>query len=184
LEASWRFDAAALIVTAELGKADFAWLDTLRRRHYPPERNRVPAHLTLFRTLPPSAEAEVRRSLRRQAEAAAPLAEISGVMDLDSGVALRVSSHELDKIRGELAEEFHGLLTAQDIGLWTAHVTIQNKAEPREARALLRHMRSRFEPRPLEIAGLQLIRYVEGEWEPLGAWRFRAARSSLRRRRS
>ena len=55
--------AGALIVTAELGKQDFAWLDALRRRHYPAERNRVPAHLTLFRTLPPSAEAEVRRAM-------------------------------------------------------------------------------------------------------------------------
>ncbi|HEU5286581.1 MAG TPA: 2'-5' RNA ligase family protein, partial [Sphingomicrobium sp.] len=39
--------SGALIVTAELGAEDFAWLDALRRRHYPPERNRVPAHLTL-----------------------------------------------------------------------------------------------------------------------------------------
>ena len=167
--------AGALIIAAELAKADFASLDALRRSHYPPERNRVPAHLTLFRSLPPSAEAEVRTSLSRAASEAMPRAEISGVMDLDSGVALRVQSETLEQIRDELAGEFRGLLSAQDRGRWTPHVTIQNKVEPRAARALLRELRSAFEPRPLRITGLQLIRYVKGEWEPLASFRFRGA---------
>lgn len=168
--------AGALIVLAELGKADFAWLDALRRRHYPPERNRVPAHLTLFRSVAPSAEEEVRRSLARAARTAAPAATISGVIDLDSGAAFRVDSPELEAIRAELADEFHGLLTSQDMGPWTPHVTIQNKAEPREARALVRTLRSGFEPRPLHIAGLELVRYAGGPWEPLARWRFLGAR--------
>ena len=165
--------AGALIVLAQLGKADFAWLDSLRKRYYPADRNRVPAHLTLFRTLPPSAEAEVRRSLVRAAAAAAPEARLSGVMDMDSGVALRVDSPGLAGIREALEQEFRGLLTAQDTGRWTPHVTIQNKAEPREAEKLLRQMRESFEPRPLAIAGLQLVRYSGGEWEEAAAWRFR-----------
>ena len=94
-------------------------------------------------------------------------------MDLDSGVALRVASEELEDIREELANAFHGLLTAQDLGPWTPHVTIQNTVEPRTARKLLEAMREGFEPRPLEIAGLQLILYSEGEWAPLASWRFR-----------
>lgn len=94
-------------------------------------------------------------------------------MDLDSGVALRVASEELERIREQLAGEFHGLLSAQDVGRWTPHVTIQNKVEPREARALLRQAREEFEPRALGIAGLQLIRYVDREWEPLASYRFR-----------
>jgi hypothetical protein len=165
--------AGALIVLAELGKSDFGWLDALRRRHYPPERNRAPAHLTLFRALPPSVEGEVRRSLARAASAPAPRAEISGVMDLDSGVALRVHSPELEAIRDQLAADFHGLLTSQDSGPWTAHVTIQNKIEPKLARALLKQLREGFEPRPIAIAGLRLVRYVDGKWEDVAAWKFR-----------
>ena len=167
--------AGALIVTAELGKADFAWLDGLRKRHYPPERNRVPAHLTLFRTLPPSADEEVRRRLARAGDVRRPRAEIAGVMDLDSGVALRIASTELERLREELADEFHGLLTAQDTGRWTPHITVQNKAEPRIARRLLAELRAQFDPRPLEITGLQLIRYVDGEWLPLARYAFRGA---------
>jgi hypothetical protein len=165
--------AGALIVIAELRKADFAWLDALRKRHYPPDRNRVPAHLTLFRALPPSAEEEARRSLARAAAVVAPAAEIGGVIDLDSGVALRVRSEELDAVRDDLADHFHGLLTSHDLGRRTPHVTIQNKVEPRTARKLHRELSAAFEPRTLKITGLQLIRYVEGQWEPLGSWRFR-----------
>jgi 2'-5' RNA ligase len=176
--------AGTLIVLAELGKADFAWLDSLRRRHYPAGRNRVPAHLTLFRSLPPSAEGEVCRSLSGVASAAAPLAQISGVLDLDSGVALRVRSEELEEIREQLADEFRGLLTAQDEGRWTAHVTIQNKAEPRAVREVLRQMRAGFEPRPVEISGLELVRYAEGEWEPVARYAFRGPSSARRSHRS
>jgi len=59
--------AGALIVTAELAAEDFAWLDRLRQAHFPPERNRLRAHLTMFHALPPSAEAEVRRALSLEA---------------------------------------------------------------------------------------------------------------------
>ncbi len=133
----------------------------------------MPAHLTLFRSLPPSAENEVRRSLARAAQAKAPDAQIVGAMDLDSGVALRVASPDLAKIRADLAAEFHGLLSAQDQGAWTAHITIQNKVEPSVSRALLREMRGVIEPRPLRVPGLQLVRYVDGDWESLASWTFR-----------
>jgi hypothetical protein len=97
-------------------------------------------------------------------------------MDLDAGVALRLASLDLESLRNQLADEFRGLLTAQDTGRWTGHVTIQNKVEPREARALLHSMRAIFERRPLEIAGLQLVRYAAGEWEPVAGYRFRGVR--------
>ena len=105
--------AGALIITAEIGASDLAWLDRLRRAHYPAERNQLPAHLTMFRALPPSAEGEARSTLSRLAAEAAPCASIEGLMDLGGGVAFRVVSHDLDRIRRELADRFHGLLSAQ-----------------------------------------------------------------------
>lgn len=168
--------AGALIVLAEFGKSDFGWLDQLRRRHYPPDRNRVPAHLTLFHALPPSAEAEARTSLARAVRSPSPKAEISGVMDLDRGVALRIDSPGLAELRDQLADEFHGLLTVQDQGRWVPHVTIQNKAETKDARALARALRATFEPRAVTIAGLALVRYLDGDWEPVAAYRFSGPR--------
>lgn len=167
--------AGPLIVTAELGQGDFSWLEGLRRRHYPAERNRVPAHLTLFRSLPPSAERAVRQALARAAAEAPPRAMISGVMDLGGGAAIRVRSDDLDDLREELASSFHGLLTPQDGAGWIPHVTIQNKVERQQAKALVRQLEGSIEERPLAIAGLLLWRYHDGPWERLAAYRFRGA---------
>ena len=165
--------AGALIVTAELGAADFAWLDELRRRHYPLERNRVPAHLTMFHALPPSAEPEVRARLVRAVNGRAPAAEIAGVMDLGTGVAFRVVSDDLDCLRDQLAADLHGLLGAQDSAGWRPHVTIQNKVPPRAARELRLELERGFARRPLTIAGLGLHRYLGGDWQRLAVYRFR-----------
>jgi len=165
--------AGPLILLASLGPADFARLDALRRQHYPVDRNRVPAHLTIFRSLPPSAEDEVRRVLARISSFPPPKAAEQGLMDLGGGVAIRIRSDDLDRLREELLEEFHGLLSAQDRGGWIPHVTIQNKVEPKTARTLLRSLEKDFRPRPLQIAGLELVRYSEGEWERLANYRFR-----------
>src|SRR4051812_47498606 len=104
-----------IIVTATFGDGDNGWIQQLRRDYYPPELNRVPAHLTLFRHLPPSVERELGSRLGRYAAVAAPAAEISGVIDLGGGTALAVRSEELDDIRYDLSEALHGLLTPQDM---------------------------------------------------------------------
>ncbi len=165
--------AGALIVAAELGREDFAWLEALRRAHYPPERTRVTAHLTMFHARPPSAESEIRSAIARIAATEAPAARIEGLMDLGGGVAFRVVSHDLDRIREGLASQLHGLLGAQDSGGWRPHITIQNKVAPKAARALIASLERDFVPRSLKIRGLALHRYLDGPWENLGAYAFR-----------
>lgn len=164
---------APIIVTALFGKADFAWLDALRRAHYPPERNRVPAHLTLFHHLPPTIEPELRRRLSAATRGiVSPAARIAGVLKLDGGVAFRVESPELEEVRDALADALRGLLVPQDQAAWRPHITIQNKAEPRAAAALHARLAADFAPRPLAIAGLAAWRYHDGPWEPLFDRRF------------
>jgi 2''-5'' RNA ligase len=165
--------AGALIVTAELGAPDQAWLDRLRRAHFPPERNVLSAHLTMFHALPPNAEPEVRERLSRIARDRRPSARIEGLMNLGGGVAYRVVSPELDRMREELSENLHGLLGAQDARGWRPHVTIQNKVPHKAARALMTALESDFRPRPLEISGVGLHRYLEGPWETLAVFPFR-----------
>ena len=165
--------AGALTVTAELGAEDFAWLNSLRRRHFPPERNQLPAHLTMFHALPPSAEGEVRGRLSALAAERPPDAMIAGLMNLGGGVAFRIVSDELDRIRELIARDLHGLLSAQDAGGWRPHVTIQNKVAPKQANALLASLEPGFRPRPLSIAGLGLHRYLGGPWGPVATYPFR-----------
>ena len=165
--------AGALIVTAELAPPDFAWLDKLRRAHFPPERNQLSAHLTMFHALPPSVEGEVRATLARLANERPPRASIEGLMNLGGGVAFRIASPDLDRIRGQLAQDFHGLLSAQDSGGWRPHITIQNKVPAKDARALLQRLEADFRPRPLAVSGLGMHRYLGGPWEKLAVIPFR-----------
>lgn len=165
--------AGALIVTAELGRDDFAWLEGLRRMHYPAHSKRVPAHLTIFHALPPSAESELRHRLSELAREKPPRATIEGLIDLGGGVAFRVVSPDLNRIRENVAADLHGLLGAQDSGGWRPHITIQNKVAPKVARALIESLGQGFRPRTLAISGLGLHRYLDGPWERLATSSFR-----------
>jgi hypothetical protein len=165
--------AGALIVTAEMGATDLAWLDGQRREHFPPERNQLKAHLTIFHALPPSLEEEARSCLKAQCAARPPEASLAGLMNLGGGVAYRVVSPALDTIRDRLADRFHGALSAQDAGGWRPHVTIQNKVTSSVALALIKSLEPEFRQRPLAINGLALHRYLGGPWEMLGRWPFR-----------
>ncbi len=165
--------SAPIVVTAIFGDGDNGWLQELRRAHYPPERNQVPAHLTLFRHLPPSIEGELSRRLASYTATPPPSATVAGVMDLGSGTALRVESEELEDIRYDLAVALRGLLTPQDSAPWHPHVTIQNKADPKEARRLQQALRATFQPRLLSIRGLATWRYLGGPWQPIRTHVFR-----------
>jgi hypothetical protein len=164
---------APIIVTAIFGDGDNGWLQELRRTHYPAERNQVPAHLTLFRHLPPSLKSELKGRLATYTATPPPKATLSGVIDLGQGTALRVESEELEDIRYDLAEALRGMLMPQDSAPWRPHITIQNKVEPREAKALQKQLRATFEPRPLHIRGLATWRYLDGPWEPIRTHVFR-----------
>lgn len=103
-----------------------------------------------------------------------PSATLSGVIDLGRGVAFRVSSAGLEATREELADAFRGLLTPQDSAGWRAHVTIQNKAEPKEAKRLFQELDAGFTQRPLIISGIAAYFYRGGPWELIARYPFRA----------
>jgi len=174
-----RTPSAPIVVSAELGHEDFAWADDLRRAHFPPERNQLPAHLTLFHYLPPSLLGEVKRLLSGEARMTMqPAARVSRLLPLGRGVALGIDSPGLVAIRTRLAEALAGALTPQDRAGWRPHITIQNKASPTEARALLQALQKDFEPRPIAITGLAMHWYRGGPWETIASYRFsRSGRS-------
>ena len=164
---------APIIVSALFGRADQAWFDALRRRHFPPERNQLDAHLTLFHHLPPSAAPELKQRLTAATRGVrAPDARAAGLMSLGRGVAFRIEAPALTALRAELADAFAGLLTPQDAGGWRAHVTIQNKVQPAVAKLLLAELSRGFAPRDVEIAGLAAWWYRGGPWEPLSRHMF------------
>ncbi|WP_085808441.1 2'-5' RNA ligase family protein [Sphingomonas sp. TZW2008] len=164
---------APIIVTALFGDADHAWFDGLRRAHFPPERNQLAAHLTMFHHLPPSAAAEVKRRLAEETRGVRrPEARLAAPFSLGRGVAYRIDSPALAAIRTRLAEGFQGLLTPQDQAGWRAHVTVQNKVEAATAKALLAALTTDYRPRSLAIVGLASWWYRGGPWEPLSRHMF------------
>jgi hypothetical protein len=168
---------APIILTALMGAEDFAWADGLRRAHFPPERNVVPAHITLFHHLPPSLLPELAGRMKHICAAPPPLAIVNGVLLLGRGVAFDVRSDGLLEIWHELADAFTGLLTPQDQAHPRFHITVQNKVEPSAARALADSLKADFRPRPLKIAGLAAWHYREGgSWDLAKKASFRSAR--------
>lgn len=171
-----------LIVTATLPPDLQSWADRLRRAHFPVERNHLAAHVTLFHALPGQVEDEARRLLARLAASIAPVeANLASVMDLGGGTAFRIESPDMLALRDEIAEHFHGMLTAQDSHRPRLHVTVQNKVVRDTARSLQQVLAGEFQPRRFAFAGLALHRYLGGSWEALGQWTFRAAPRSARR---
>lgn len=164
---------APLIVTAELPQALQSRADQLRLLHYPPKRNQLKAHVTLFHALPPSIESELRDALAAEAGTRPVSARLEGVMNLGRGTALRLESAAMLALWKRLADRFHGLLTPQDEHRPRLHVTIQNKVAPYEAKALQQALAITVEPRDFAFVGLALHRYRGGPWEFVRRWPFR-----------
>ena len=166
--------AHPLIVTAELPEDLQAWATSLRTAHFPPERNYLSAHVTLFHALPPSSEAEVRGELARICAACPPPpGRIEGLMNLGRGTAIRLSSGTMLEIRDELAGRFHGMLTPQDEHKPRLHVTVQNKVSLEEAKALQAELGPQVSARDFTFKGLGLYAYKGGPWDHLASYSFR-----------
>jgi 2'-5' RNA ligase len=168
--------ALPLILTLAMDDASFAHLDGLRRAHFPPERNLIPAHVTLFHHLPGEELAAICRTLASLARTTAPVqVEAGGLQFLGRGVAIRLASPELSALRAGLAREWTPWLGPQDRQSWRPHVTIQNKVPPDEARRLHEELGRSFRPFTIEGTGLTLWHYRGGPWEHAASLTFGAA---------
>jgi hypothetical protein len=168
--------ADPLILTAVLDDAVQQRLDALRRTHFPPERNHLDAHVTLFHHLPGAEREAVADAVAAAVRAPAPAVELTGVRSLGRGVAVVLASPELAALRADLARRWDGWLTAQDRGKrGDLHVTVQNKVTPEAARALHRRLAASFAPERTRAVALALWRYAGGPWEPVARFAFAAA---------
>ena len=168
-------DAPPLVVTLVLEQAAQERFDALRRAHFPPERNHLQAHVTLFHAVPGAHEREVRADLERSAQRPAYDVDVVRVRSLGRGVAFDLRSPELAAQRDGLARRWRPWLTPQDSQPHAAHVTVQNKVTPERARALLAELAAGFAPHAVRAEGLALWRYLGGPWEPLARYRFSPA---------
>lgn len=161
------------VLTLELDGEAFARLNELRRRYYPPERNLVPAHVTLFHQLPGERAREIKALLRQAAGRQKPIEIPPGEARLlERGVAIFLRSPQLATLRDMLADEWEPWLVDQDRAGFRPHVTIQNNVSDAAARQTLREIEATFRPPPIRGIGLHLWRYRDGPWEDAGIFRF------------
>lgn len=163
-----------LIVTLALDEAAQSAFDRLRAAHFPPERNHLAAHVTLFHALPGEQVDAVRQDLAEVAQRPPYAVRVAGLRSLGRGVAYVLESGELAATRGELARRWAPWLTPQDRQKHAAHLTVQNKVAPERARALLADLSQGFQPYDVTATGLALWRYLGGPWEALGVQPFSA----------
>ncbi|WP_398465515.1 2'-5' RNA ligase family protein [Tardiphaga sp.] len=150
------------ILTAELDAENFAWLDGLRRAHFPAERNFLSAHLTMFHRLSPL---HIERLLAIPPPSGPMKIAFTGVTFLGFGSAIRATSSELERLREELKDGMGDGFSRQDARHWSPHVTVQNKVSPEEARDLFRTLDDKFTTRDGEVLGLLIWEYLGGPWK-------------------
>jgi 2'-5' RNA ligase len=143
-----------------------AFFDGQRRRYFPPERNLIPAHLTLFHKLPAEHRDAVVDDILAATAAQPPFqVNVTGLRSLGRGVAYTLESSTLGAFRHGLAMKWALWLTLQDRQKHQPHVTIQNKVEPNAARSLLAGLTTSFAPFSVMAEGVSLWRYLGGSWE-------------------
>jgi 2'-5' RNA ligase len=151
-----------LILTLRLDPESQAYFDVLRKQYFPPERDYLQAHLTLFHQLPDEPAtlnyfAELQHSPMEL--------QVNGLINLGAGVAYRAESPELTALYRKISQNFAEVLIPQDRQPLRPHITVQNKTTPETARALLKELEEQFKPWTIKAIGLDLWTYLGGPWE-------------------
>jgi 2'-5' RNA ligase superfamily protein len=162
-----------LVVTLAVDAAAQERFDAERARLFPAGRTEVGAHITLFHAVPGELEEDARADLVELAEPPFTVG-VAGVLPLGRGTAYALASPELVRRHRVLQQRWWPHLTGQDQQPLRAHVTVQNKVEPAQARATLAVLRRSFRPFQLRAEGFVLWRYDGGPWTELARIPFAA----------
>lgn len=150
-----------LILTLKLDAISQAFFDDLRRQYFPPERNFLNAHLTLFHQLPND---EHTRAYLRSFVFEPLEMTVIGLRHLGYGVAYLMESAPLLKLHQDLKKHFLPHLIRQDLQAFRPHITIQNKVTEEASKQLLALLNSSFIPFKVNALGMDLWTYLGGPW--------------------
>ena len=154
-----------LILTVQLDEESQLFFTEKRKKYFPPERNFLDAHLTLFHHLPDE-EMTIIETIEDNCKQQKTISlNVTEVKSIGKGVAYKVESKEVVALHKRLQKEWLPYLTTQDRqGLWP-HVTIQNKVTVEEAKRTLEEEKTNFTPFTTQAKGVILWRYLNGPWQ-------------------
>ncbi|QFU08596.1 hypothetical protein PARPLA_03192 [Rhodobacteraceae bacterium THAF1] len=163
----------ALILTLGFEPDSFARLEPLRQQYFPPARNFIPVHVTLFQQLPENALNRVLGTLANAAAGEAPLPfQATGILDFGGGAAVDLECPTARALQTRLRNAWYDILTDSDDRLRKLHVTIQNKTDRETAKATQDSLRAGFTPWDGVFDSLLLWHYRGGPWERAGTFPF------------
>lgn len=154
-------DRPPLILTLRIDEAAQEFFDSLRVEYFPPERNFLKAHLTLFHKLPSS---EQTFRVLRDFNFPPFDMQVTELINLGAGVAYRLDGKELSLLHKSLSHQFADELIPQDKHGFRGHITVQNKTNKEAARTLLSKLSTDFKPFQVGALGLDLWHYLGGPW--------------------
>ncbi|HUC82076.1 MAG TPA: 2'-5' RNA ligase family protein [Flavisolibacter sp.] len=162
-----------LILTLRLSEEAFTFFNTLRQTYFPPERNFLSAHLTLFHHLP-AGESRIVEDLAELAQQQQQIRlQTVAVVSIGKGVAYKIESAHLVRLHKELQIKWQQWLTPQDKQKLWPHITVQNKVSPAVAQQTLSVLMNSFQPFEAIGTGFDLWRYDGGPWSFLQYFPFK-----------
>ena len=168
-------DMRPLILTACLDETSQAFFNEKRKTFFPPERNFLDAHLTLFHALPAQEFSTIDNVLNTIASQHSVLhGRADDIFFMGFGSAYHIDCPALNDMHKTLSNLWHDWLTRQDSQTFKPHVTFQNKVDPNLAKKTFHECRALFEPFDVQIRGLDLWHYDNGPWTHISKYNFNA----------
>jgi 2'-5' RNA ligase len=164
---------ARYVLTLRTDRAHHDRMSAMRDKYFPPERNTVRAHLTLFNALPESKmKSSIVPLLQEVAAATGPFRiRVKRPFQMKEGFGVNMSPREgppplkdlLVKLRGTWKEE--GFLSDQDSAPRGMHYTLMNKVSDKEKlEAAFEEFKESWTGDEGIVDGLELFRYHKGRW--------------------
>jgi hypothetical protein len=169
---------APLILTVKLDDDSQRYFDQLREAHFPAERNYLAAHLTLFHHLPPK-QLQLVNDIEMIASRYQTLSlQVTEVKSIGNGVAFQIECPLLGQLHSYLQKLWFDWLTPQDRQRLWAHITVQNKVVPEQARLLKAQLTEQFKPFTAKGLGLSLFEYKNGPWDFVRTFDFESTKKN------
>lgn len=163
---------APLILTLTLDAGNQQFFNTLRRRHFPPERNYLDAHLTLFHHLPYN-EPQIIDDIKIAVNTCnALLLKVTEIKSIGNGVAYKLECTKLQQLHKHLQLKWEQWLIPQDRQKLWPHITVQNKVDAAQAMLLKAELEQTFKPFEATGVGLSLFEYQGGPWKYINHFPF------------
>jgi hypothetical protein len=154
----------SLILTLKLDQSAESYFQNLRIQHYPPSRNQIPAHISLFHYLPGEDESQIEKDLKSVCQRDQFSLQILPPKLMGAGVMFPVKSPELEAMHATLKHKWQRWLKPQDLQGYRPHIVVQNKVSREIAQTTLINLNFDHPFSAVIAEGLLLWEYQNGPW--------------------